>query len=459
MRRTAAQDHPAAAPRPPTGPASLREPPPGHRRVPSPESEARLIDADVPAAVGRTLAAVLGERRREAAHLDPLFARDLAERVARFTLDGGKRLRSQFLWWALRTCGAHPGTVAPALRFAAGLELIQTCALVHDDVMDGSPLRRGAPALHTALREQYGTGTRRPGGTDFGSSAAVLAGDLALAWADDTVADTDLPDAVRARVRAEWRALRTEMVAGQYLDLHGQVTGARSRAQALRVARLKSALYTVERPLALGAALAGADERTARSLGAAGRCAGIAFQLRDDLLGVFGDPEATGKPSGEDIREGKLTYLTAVGRARAESSGDRAAVAVLDAALGDARLSAGDLDRVRATLVMTGAREVVEARIDHLVTLAGRHLAGVPGGSPRAAERLGHLLATIARGEAPPHRPPAADPSVPPDSAAPAPDQPAPAPRGGPSDPPGTPAYPPPGSGRPRTAPHEGASR
>ncbi|MFJ4769849.1 polyprenyl synthetase family protein [Streptomyces uncialis] len=457
MRRTAAQDHPAAAPRPPSGPASLREPPPGHRRVPSPESEARLIDADVPAAVGRTLAAVLGERRREAAHLDPLFARDLAERVARFTLDGGKRLRSQFLWWALRTCGAHPGTVAPALRFAAGLELIQTCALVHDDVMDGSPLRRGRPALHTALREQYGTGTgtRRPGGTDFGSSAAVLAGDLALAWADDTVADTDLPDAVRARVRAEWRALRTEMVAGQYLDLHGQVTGARSRAQALRVARLKSALYTVERPLALGAALAGADERTARSLGAAGRCAGIAFQLRDDLLGVFGDPQATGKPSGEDIREGKLTYLTAVGRARAESSGDRAAVAVLDTALGDPRLSAGDLDRVRATLVMTGAREVVEARIDHLVTLAGRHLAAVTGGSPRAAERLGHLLATIARGEPPPHRPPAPDPLPPPVSAAPAPDEPAPAPRGGPRPP----AFTPPGTGHPRTAPHEGASR
>ncbi|MEU0689678.1 polyprenyl synthetase family protein [Streptomyces uncialis] len=457
MRRTAAQDHPAAAPRPPSGPASLREPPPGHRRVPSPESEARLIDADVPAAVGRTLAAVLGERRREAAHLDPLFARDLAERVARFTLDGGKRLRSQFLWWALRTCGAHPGTVAPALRFAAGLELIQTCALVHDDVMDGSPLRRGRPALHTALREQYGTGTgtRRPGGTDFGSSAAVLAGDLALAWADDTVADTDLPDAVRARVRAEWRALRTEMVAGQYLDLHSQVTGARSRAQALRVARLKSALYTVERPLALGAALAGADERTARSLGAAGRCAGIAFQLRDDLLGVFGDPEATGKPSGEDIREGKLTYLTAVGRARAESSGDRAAVAVLDAALGDPRLSAGDLDRVRATLVMTGAREVVEARIDHLVTLAGRHLAAVAGGSPRAAERLGHLLATIARGESPPHRPPAPDPLPPPVSAAPAPDEPGPPPLGGTRPP----EFTPPGSGRPRTAPHEGASR
>ncbi|MFF2024704.1 polyprenyl synthetase family protein [Streptomyces sp. NPDC058171] len=403
MRRTAAQDHPGA--RPPAGRAPLREPPlrePVVRRhPPSPSDRARRTDADVPAEVGRVLATLLAQRQRESALIDAVFAEDVAARTVRFTLDGGKRLRSQFLWWALRSCGAPADAVDPALRLAAGLELLQTCALVHDDLMDGSPLRRGRPAVHTALRDRYGPGARHAG-ADFGTSAAVLVGDLALAWADDVVGETDLPPAVRGPVRAQWRALRTEMVAGQYLDLHGQVTGARSRAQALRVARLKSALYTVERPLALGAALAGAGDEVTRALCAAGRCAGIAFQLRDDLLGTFGDPADTGKPSGEDIREGKLTYLTAVGRARAEACGDRAAVSVLDAALGAPDLSAADLQRVRTTLVMTGARDVVEARIDHLAELARRHLATAePAGSPGALAHLGRLLTAVARGERP----------------------------------------------------------
>ncbi len=442
MRRTRAEEPPAtgrhpgpsAAPRPPGGP---REPfddavngrtdergsdaEPGYPDSVEPNTaeadlrEPGTVDADVAGAVGHILDGVLRERVTAAAGIDDVFARDIAERVMRFTLGGGKRMRSQFLWWGLRACGGgrDPEAAEAALRVAAGLELIQTCALVHDDVMDDSPLRRGRATVHVELAAQYGrsgrgaagrtAGGRRPprhgaaAGPDepFGRAAAILAGDLALAWADDTLAETPLAPDTRRRVRGIWRAMRTEMVAGQYLDLHGQATGSRSMVRAIRTACLKSALYSVERPIALGAALAGAGDRTTRALCSAGRCAGIAFQLRDDLLGVFGDPERTGKPSGHDIREGKPTYLVAVARARAEADGDDAALAVLDGALGDPGLSGEDLRRVRTVLTGTGARALTETKIDRLVGQSARHLAGAAV-EPAAGRRLRALLSAVA---------------------------------------------------------------
>ncbi|MFD3919098.1 polyprenyl synthetase family protein [Streptomyces sp. NPDC058595] len=375
----------------------------GHQGASRSEALTReAVDRDVAAAVERELADVLRGRVRDAAEIDAVFARDVAERVADFTLRGGRRIRSLFLWWGLRACGEETIGTGPVLRIAAGLELIQTCALVHDDVMDGSPLRRGRPAVHTDFAARYGpladpvplarhVGAAAP----FGTAAAVLVGDLALAWADDTVADADLAPEPRRRVREVWQAMRTEMVAGQYLDLHSQATGSRSAVRAIRAACLKTAMYTVERPLALGAALAGADEATVGGLRSAGRCAGIAFQLRDDLLGVFGDPRRTGKPSGDDIRQGKRTYLVAVARARAEADGDTASLALLDSALGDRGLSEADVDLVRAVLTDTGAKDLVDAKIDRLVAAGARHLAGVTV-DPTARGRLGALFRAVA---------------------------------------------------------------
>ncbi|WP_443054086.1 polyprenyl synthetase family protein, partial [Streptomyces sp. IBSBF 2435] len=287
----------------------------------STDADARSVDADVAGAVLRTAGAVLRERVAQAAGIDAGFSRDLAERVADFTVDGGRRMRPRLLWWSMRACGGgvRSADTEAALRLGVAVELIQTCALVHDDVMDGSALRRGRLAMHVCLASRPGPAPGSVLGEAFGTSAAVLVGDLALAWADDTVADTAMAAATRKRVLGVWRAMRTEMVAGQYLDVHGQATGARSAARAIRTAYLKSALYSVVRPISLGAALAGAGEDTTRALSSAGRCAGIAFQLRDDLLGVFGDPAMTGKPSGGDVREGKPTYLLAVARGRARA--------------------------------------------------------------------------------------------------------------------------------------------
>jgi geranylgeranyl diphosphate synthase type I len=353
--------------------------------------DAGVVDAGPAAALQPVLARLLAARVEHARRLDPVFARDLAERVADLTLHGGRRIRPRMLWWALRACGGgDPAQVRAALRAGAALELLQTCALVHDDVMDAAETRRGRPALHTAVARQYAGGP--PGSARrLGDAAAVLAGDLALTWADDEITDllldgAALPPGAVARVRELWRATRTEMVAGQYLDVHGQASGSRSTSHALRAARLKSALYTVERPLGLGAALAGARPAVTQALRRAGRCAGLAFQLRDDLDDLFADPAVTGKPSGGDVREGKPTYLMAAARARAAD--DPAALAVLDAVSGDTALTEDDLDRVRDVLTGTGARALVRREIERLTDRALRILAAAalePG--PAAALR------------------------------------------------------------------------
>ncbi|GGR37032.1 geranylgeranyl pyrophosphate synthase [Streptomyces aurantiogriseus] len=370
--------------------------------------EPDAVDADVPAAVGHVLERMLAGRLTRAGVLDALFARELAERVTRFTQEGGKRTRSQLVWWSMRACGgADEPTATAALCVGAALELLQTCALVHDDVMDGSTLRRGRPALHADVRDRYSGAASPARVARFGEAAAILAGDLALAWADDVVAGTALDPWTATVVRRLWSDMRTEMVAGQFLELQGQLTASRSQPRALRAACLKSALYSVERPLALGAAVAGADGRTMRALCSAGRCVGMAFQLRDDLDDVFGDPRRTGKSCGGDIREGKPTYLVALALARAEATGDRPAQQVLDQALGDEGLTPAGLDEVRDVLVRTGARAAVETKIDRLSAQGLRHFDGALLDAD-AKGRLRGLLAaaTVSRAaDSPPARP------------------------------------------------------
>ncbi|MFJ2435765.1 polyprenyl synthetase family protein [Streptomyces anulatus] len=376
--------------------------PGGRRHHPSSSEDAQVVDSDVVDAVLRTARAVLADRVDEALRSDVLFCEELARRVADFTLEGGKRMRPRLLWWGMRSCGA--AETAAALRLGVALELIQSCALIHDDVMDRSRLRRGKAAVHIGLAERAGLSPDSERGSVFGTSAAVLAGDLALAWADDTVAETVLSAVQRRRIGALWRAMRTEMVAGQYLDLRGQVSGESSVAQALRTACLKSASYSVERPLALGAALAGADERTTDALRSAGRCAGIAFQLRDDLLGVFGDPGLTGKPSGDDIREGKPTYLLAVARRWAEAAGDEQALALLGRVTGNADLTEEDLADVRGVLEVTGVRAHVERKAERLHDHAVRRLGQAVDVDAHGGRQLLGLLRTVS-GERTGHSP------------------------------------------------------
>lgn len=370
---------------------------PGPRQAPV--SAPALVDADVAAAVDGVLESVLRDRVAQATRLDPVFGSGVAERLARFALCGGKRLRARFLWWGMRACagsGGAPeddGRTAAALRLAAALELIQVCALVQDDVMDGSPVRRGRPALHTELADRCPE--RPPAGLAFGAAAAVLAGDLALVWADDLAACPGPSPAADEAVRALWRALRTEMIAGQYLDLRGQSTAGRSPDEAVRTACLKSARYTVERPLGLGAALAGADPVVTGALCAAGRLAGTAFQLRDDLRNAFGGPGTSGKPAGDDLRNGKPTYLLAVACARARAQGRRADLALLRRRPGPGGFPDAEVARLRAVLDETGARRAVEQKIEQLVADGERQLAAARA-EPAAGGQLRALMRSSA---------------------------------------------------------------
>jgi geranylgeranyl diphosphate synthase, type I len=275
---------------------------------------------------------------------------------------GGKRLRPVFCHWGFLATGGDPGDQR-IIDAGAAFELLQAFALIHDDVMDGSSVRRGAPAVHRHFADRHATATWAGESRRFGEGVAILAGDLALVYADLLLPHAS-PD-----VLALWHELRIELNIGQYLDLAGTATGEVGQEGARRIAQLKSGRYTIERPLQLGALLGG-DPDLAAALGAYGGPLGEAFQLRDDVLGVFGLATRTGKPVGDDLREGKPTLLLAVARERVDASG-----AELLAEVGDPELDEQQVADLQALLVATGALDVVE---NEIAALADRAIAALP---------------------------------------------------------------------------------
>ncbi|WP_425393548.1 polyprenyl synthetase family protein [Actinokineospora enzanensis] len=350
------------------------------------------IDVALAAHVERALAEYLAERHAGMAEMAPSFGSAVAS-LSAFVLGGGKRIRPTFAWWAWRGAGG-PGDGEQAravLRAVSALELIQACALVHDDLMDASAVRRGKPTVHVEFAARHRDRGWRGDPERFGAAAAVLLGDLALAWADDMYVAAGLAADRRAAALVPWQAMRAEMLAGQYLDVLTQAKGDESAEAALSVARMKTAAYTVERPLHMGAALAGAPEPVVTGLRAFGADIGVAFQLRDDLLGMFGDTDVTGKPAGDDLREGKRTLLMSEGVRRADAAGREVDARVLRSALGDENLASATVARVRELLVDLGAVAAVERRIDGLTESA---LAAL--GSVELAEPAGEVLAGLA---------------------------------------------------------------
>jgi geranylgeranyl diphosphate synthase type I len=299
-------------------------------------------------------------------------------------LGGGKRLRPAFCAWAYLGSGGED--LDAGLRAAASLELLQACALVHDDVMDDSDLRRGRPAAHRRFATLHRGAEWLGDAGRFGDGAAILLGDLCLSWADELLFRSGFDAAALGRAKAVYDVMRTELMAGQYLDLLEQARGGGSVERAMLVVRYKSAKYTIERPLHLGAALAGADGATFAALSGYGLPLGEAFQLRDDVLGVFGDPAETGKPAGDDLREGKRTLLvgTAMERATPEQAFH------LREGLGDPHLSVGAIDELRAIILATGALDEVEAVIAQRTEQAVHALdaAGLPADARAALEEL-----------------------------------------------------------------------
>lgn len=360
-------------------------------------TEEGRTDAAVHLHVEAVLGRYLAQRRAELPELAQTFAAAV-DTLSDFALRGGKRIRPTFAWWGWRAAGgAGDGEIAQAVLTAvSALELIQTCALVHDDLMDASELRRGHPTVHVRFTEAHRSGAWRGEPERFGMAAAILLGDLALAWADDMFSGAPLPPGMRAAAREPWLAMRAEMFAGQYLDVLAQAEGDESEERALGVARLKTAAYTVERPLHMGVALAGADEDTITTVRAFGTDIGVAFQLRDDLLGVYGDTEVTGKPAGDDLREGKRTLLVSLGLSYAERTGRHADAELLRGALGDPGLTAETVAKVRDLLVEVGAVAELERRIDALTT-SGMAALDASGLAEPGRSRLADLAIAATR--------------------------------------------------------------
>jgi geranylgeranyl diphosphate synthase type I len=319
----------------------------------------RTQELDFRTGVGHTLTSFIDQQRGVLAGLGP----DLDELLdaARAFVQGGKRLRPQFCRAGWLVAGGDP--VEPHfLEAAAALEWLQASALVHDDLMDGSDTRRGRPSVHRDFEARHRAEQRHGDAAGFGASVAVLLGDLLLSWCDELFTRSVLASPAMAPHAAAARhyldLCKTEVVGGQFLDVVGQTRPSLSVEQAMTVVRYKSAKYTVERPLHIGAALAGATPELIAGLTDVALPLGEAFQLRDDVLGVFGDPETTGKPAGDDLREGKRTVLVA----RTVELTDDAGRAMLSDALGT---SAG-VDQVRELMRSTGALDAVEADIARL---------------------------------------------------------------------------------------------
>ncbi len=326
----------------------------------------------------------------QAGHLEPLGA-DVAPLVteARRAVDGGKRFRAAFCYWGFRAVSDDVADHDALIRACASLEVLHASALVHDDLMDDSDVRRGRPAAHRAFSDEHAGHGWRGDPRQYGAAAAILLGDMLLAWSDELLRTCGMAHDVVRDALALFDTTRSEVVAGQFLDVAAQARGADDLDLAMRVLRYKSAKYSIERPLHIGAALAGANASMLQALTSFGLPLGEAFQLRDDLLGVFGDPSVTGKPAGDDLIEGKRTVLVAL----AAHSAPPDEAAELDTALGTP-LDERQVERLRRIINDSGAHARVEAMIEEHAGRALDALAAAP--LTEAARAVLHDLALAA---------------------------------------------------------------
>ena len=318
-------------------------------------------DSILPGVRGRVedrLESFLEDKRTEARKASPQSV-ELVEAIAALTMRGGKRLRPQVV--AAGYLAVKPdGGVETTVDVGAAIEMLQSYLLIHDDWMDQDDERRGGPSVYAALRERHRD-------EHLGASLAVLAGDLAAAYATELLVAAPYPHGRRADAMLAFLQLQREVFFGQHLDLL-------ATEDVERMYDLKTGSYTVRGPLRLGALLADAQQSQLAALDRIAWPLGIAFQLRDELLGTFGDPSVTGKPAGNDIRSGKLTVLVTRGRSLA----DDAQRAALDAAFGRPDASDDEVAAAAEALEAAGARRDVERRLEGLLARARDALDGAP---------------------------------------------------------------------------------
>lgn len=320
-------------------------------------SDVKLIRAEVNQVLTEFIKQEIKYLAKIGPELDPV-----ADALEKFLLDGGKRLRPLFAYVGLIGAAGQPSKQLVAA--IASLELIHVCALVHDDVMDASDTRRGAPSIHKSFEKMHVDKKLVGSASQFGVASAILIGDLALIWSAQMLHKSGISNQELSRALPVYDEMRVELMAGQYLDVYEQSLGTQSIERSLKVARYKSGKYTIERPLHFGGALAGASAELMQAYSNYGIPLGEAFQLRDDLLGVFGDPAQTGKPAGDDLREGKRTALLAVALEQANSSQS----AQLKKQIGDPNLTPSMISDLQQIITDTGATSHIETMIEELTS-------------------------------------------------------------------------------------------
>ena len=321
---------------------------------------------DVASRVDKRLEALLAVERERWAKVDADLVPPIDE-IARLVLAGGKRLRPAFCFWGFVGAGGDP-TDELVIDAGAALELLHAFALFHDDVMDGSLTRRGEPTTNAKFEARHGVEKLAGESRRFGDGVAILVGDLAYVYSDQLMRNAS-PQAWTI-----WNELRIELNFGQYLDMLGSAMNERRREKAERICRYKSGKYTIERPLHLGALLAAPTRNDLIPvLSTYGLPLGDAFQMRDDVLGAFGDTAITGKPVGDDLREGKPTPLMAIATARANAAQLKELQLV-----GNQDLTPQQIARVQEVIRETGALDELEVVITRLTDEAIAAVQNVP---------------------------------------------------------------------------------
>ncbi len=313
--------------------------------------------SDVVGPIDKRLIHVLNAERTKWVAVDASLVEPF-DALEALIFSGGKRIRPAFFHWAHVGAGGDPDSNV-AIDAAAAIEMLHAFALAHDDVMDHSSSRRGEPSIWQRFASFHADNGWEGNAKDFGEAVAILVGDLAHVIADSLVRDL-APDICEI-----WNELRLEVNIGQYLDVLSGVTRTFDQEGARRILEYKTGRYSVQRPLHLGAAIAGRYEEFSESFTAFGQPVGVAFQLRDDLLGVFGDEKETGKPVGDDLREGKPTSLVAAAFERA----DNKQLEVLNL-IGSHELTDSDVSHIQNVIIETGAERVIEEEIRELTDIA-----------------------------------------------------------------------------------------
>ncbi|WP_327297744.1 MULTISPECIES: polyprenyl synthetase family protein [unclassified Streptomyces] len=352
-------------------------------------SHPAALDVDcIRRSVEDVLQSFLDEKLRDLPHPS---ARPLVGHLRTLINAGGKRTRPVLCVVGWHAAG-RSGTPPPLLHLAAAIEMFHAAAMIHDDIIDRSATRRGHPSAHHALRAHCAAPPESDISSWFGASAALILGDLALSWSDQLLYRGQLDLVQLQATHPLLDTLRTEALIGCYIELLATGHHSDNLETPVEINKLKSAKYTIERPLQLGAVLGGAGAEVLDTCTAYGIPLGEAFQLRDDILGVFGDTAVTGKPALDDLREGKPTLLLAIALSRADP-GQRE---LLHRFVGNPSLDHSTAAKIREVLTATGARQEVEHRIEaqRLTAVAALHRSDLPAAVVTA---LHHMAKAVTR--------------------------------------------------------------